>query len=155
MKLIYLISGLKTADNQFNVNLSENKFINGKISVKVSTNANPSIELIYITYIIFEGAAPFTFQTYNPSTGFINAGYIFEGVTQINGNSIVTSGYRFNSNLPTFSNLNCVGSLCRTQCITRSDCTAINGVVLQTNCYLCGNGQFYSNGQCLNNCRLN
>jgi hypothetical protein len=155
MKLIYLISGLKTSDNLFNIDLSDNKFINGKISVKVLTDANPAIELIYITYIIFENAAPFTFQTYNPSKGVINAGYIFEGVNQINGNSIITSGYGFNSNLPTILNFNCVGPLCKTQCITKSDCTAVKGVILQKYCYLCGNGKLYSNGQCFNNCALN
>jgi hypothetical protein len=155
MKLIYLISGLKTADNSFNIDLSENKFINGKISVKVSTDASPAIELIYITYVIFEEAAPFTFQTYNPSSNVVNANYIFEGIDQINGNLIVTFGYGFNSNLPTISNLNCVGSLCSAQCITQYNCSANKGVILQRNCYLCGNGQIYSNGQCVNNCAQN
>ena len=109
MKLIYLISGLKTADNSFNINLSQNKFNNGKISVILTTDASPALELIYITYVIFEETAPFNLLTYNPSLGAISSDYIFEGVNQINGNSIITFGYGFNLSLATNSNLNCVG----------------------------------------------
>ena len=138
MKLIYLISGLKTADNSFNINLSDNKFNNGKISVKLTTDASPAVELVYITYVIFEETAPFNLITYNPSLGVISGDYIFEGVNQINGNSIITFGYGFNSSLATNSNLNCIGSLCPASCITQYVCSAKNGVILQKNCYLCG-----------------
>ncbi len=45
MKYIYLISGVKTADNLFNINLSEANFNNenGKITIRVTTNAIPNI----------------------------------------------------------------------------------------------------------------
>ena len=71
------------------------------------------------------------------------------------GTNSLTNPYKKIIKGNVISNLNCVGSLCSAQYITQYNCSAKKGVIFQRNCYLCGNGQIYSNGQCVNNCGPN
>jgi len=93
-----LISGLRTADNFFNVNINQVSFNSqtGVFTVEVNTNANPSLEMIYLTYVIVLVNAPFTFVQYNPLVGGPAATYAFEGIDAIAANSITYEGYALN-----------------------------------------------------------
>ena len=68
VSFIYLISGLKTSDNAYNVSLTQAGFKvqNGLISVRVNSNANPFLEYIYISYVVFFNSAPYVLSFYNP-----------------------------------------------------------------------------------------
>lgn len=82
---IYLISGLRTSDNAFNITLTQAGFSTqkGLIKLQINTNANPSMEMIHITYIIFIDSAPFSISSYNPLNGSPQGDYLFEGVDSI------------------------------------------------------------------------
>lgn len=79
VNFVYLISGLRTADNFFNVSLVQPSFNsqNGVISVQVATNAIPQLESITITYIVFLASAPFNFFQYDPISNPLSATYSF------------------------------------------------------------------------------
>jgi hypothetical protein len=85
-----LISGLRTADNFFNVNLTQANFESqtGLFSFQVYTDANPSLEMISISYVLVLGSAPFSFTRYSPLTTTPSATYTFEGVNSFFGNNV-------------------------------------------------------------------
>jgi len=75
VSFVYLISGLKTSDSSYSVSLSDAKFNtqNGLISLTINSNANPFIEMIYISYIVFLNTAPYTLNKYDPLSANIPA----------------------------------------------------------------------------------
>jgi hypothetical protein len=85
-----LISGLRTADTFFNVSLTQVNLNpqTGLFTLQVNSNANPSLEMIYLTYIIVLSSAPFTFVQYNPLISTPAATYLLEGLDSISGNSL-------------------------------------------------------------------
>jgi len=86
-----LISGLRTADTFFNVSLTQISLNpqTGLFTLQVNSNANPSLEIIYLTYVIVLSSAPFTFVQYNPLISTPAATYFFEGVDSISGSSLI------------------------------------------------------------------
>lgn len=152
-----LISGLRTADNFFNVNINQVSFNSqtGVFTVEVNTNANQSLEMIYLTYVIVLGNAPFTFVQYNPLVGGPAATYAFEGIDAITANSITYEGYALNFTASTPSTMPCLGSNCPSACVTPSRCASLNGITSNNQCFLCGFEETLFNGQCVSRCTGN
>ncbi len=111
---ILLISGLRTADTSFNVSLIGASFVSetGLFLFGVFTDANPSIEMISISYVIFLGSAPFTFTQYSPLTTTFSGTYTFEGVNSFSGKNIEYEGYAIKFLGTSQLSIPCVGSNC-------------------------------------------
>ena len=123
-----LISGLRTADTFFNVNLTQANFNSqtGLMSIQVYTDANPSLEMIYISYMIILPSAPLTFVQYNPLFNTLVATFLFEGVDSISANTIIYEGYAMNFTEEAQFNIPCFGLNCPSNCVTSIRCSSLN-----------------------------
>jgi len=136
---VYLISGLKSADSNFNVALAQGGFNTqtGLISVRISSNASPTLEMIYISYMLFYNTAPYTLRAYNPLLVSPQASYFYEGINSFNGNIIIYEGYGINSTLADSNIISCIGRNCPSSCVTPLRCTQTNGLIFLSQCFMC------------------
>jgi hypothetical protein len=145
---ITLISGIRTYSNSYSTKISSTHFnsINGGLIIGLTLGSS-AIEGISITYIIFSNNAPFSYLSSDllspPTTT-----YQITGISQINNGNSIYEGSGFISKAITSNNMKCIGSNCPSQCVTAQTCTTSNGQISDDNCYMCGNGQIFMNGNC-------
>lgn len=114
----------------------------GTLTVSVETNT--PFEMLYFTYFWWlSGAKDIVFSTFNLNDGSLLA-YEFVGIDEIKGSSITLYGSGFNR----VGVLSCNGNRCAGPCISVADCQTQKGIQTETNCFLCGNDQTYSNNNC-------
>ncbi len=144
---IAAIAGLKSTSSGYSALISTVSFSgnNGQLSILVTANANPAIEVIHISYVIYRVSGSLPFSTFNPASAS-SATYQYLGLTQLNSGNGVVSGYGWNSQVQT--GITCVGQNCPSQCITAQTCRSSNGQIISNICYLCAQGQTVVNGAC-------
>lgn len=152
-----LISGLKTADTFFNVNLTQANFVSqtGLFSIQVYTDASPSLEMISISYVLVLSSAPFSFTRYSPLSATPSSTYTFEGVNSFFGNNIGYEGYAINFLGTSQLSIPCFGSNCPSTCVAPTRCTSLNGVISFNQCFLCGFEEVFSSNLCVPRCTGN
>lgn len=142
LKAVFL-SGLQTGLKDFGLTLTNVTFdkVRGIIGVTLS-NASKSIDLVTISYLIFVSPhARFVYDSFTyPGTipvadyGFIgSSGFLSGGIS-----GAKYYGINIESNL-----LNCQGS-CSASCITKSNCTIVNGTSTGNDCFICPNNTKYN-----------
>ena len=108
------ISGIRTADNKINAKLWDPSVdsSNGVLDVKVTSNANPSIENLHVSYVIWRANIDFDVKTFKVGDN-IDADYQLIGVTSFNNSRDLTQGLAFISD-----KLACIGGGCKGPCTT-------------------------------------
>lgn len=85
---------------------------NGILDVAVTADADPSIENLHVSYVIWKGDIGFDAKTFSLSEN-INADYRLIGITSFKNSIDLSEGLGFLSN-----RLACVGGNCKGDCTT-------------------------------------
>ena len=104
---------------------------NGILDVAFSSNANPSIENLHVSYVIWKGDVGFDVKTFNPA-GNTNADYQLIGVTSFSNSVDLTEGLAFLSD-----KLSCIGGGCKGSCTTTRGCRGQGGKITNGVCLNC------------------
>ena len=128
------ISGIRTQDNRINARLWDPSVdaSNGILDVAITSNANPSIENLHVSYVIWKGDIGFDVKTFNPSNN-VNADYQLIGVTSFRNSQDLTEGLSFLSD-----KIACIGGSCRGGCTTPDGCKRQGGKLVGGICLNCG-----------------
>ena len=142
------ISGIRTADRSINVKIWEASVDpkKGILDVKVSSNADPSIENLHISYVIWRANFGFDVKVFQNGDNF-KADYELFGVNRFKRSQENTEILALVSD-----RMDCVGGGCQNPCTTSPDCKKKGGILVDDICYLCGDNEKFWDNQCIPNC---
>lgn len=129
------LSGIKVKDAEFEFIFKSVSFNerSGVLEVKVNTDANPHIENIHFSYIIYRRKFDFSLNVI-PSSFVKSEDYVFYHIASFSrreGPEIVA--FTIDTD-----RCDCVGRKCDDKCYTVSKCKAAGGVYAGRTCYICG-----------------
>ena len=141
------ISGIKTDDRSVNVSIWEPAVDkSGLLTFNIRSNANPSIENLHISYVIWE-KTPFSIFTFSDRPS--EANYEIIGVTEFRRSKSEFIGLAID-----FDRLNCVGGGCKQDCVSDGECTKFGGIKVGEDCFICGKKEKFEKNKCIPNCGL-
>lgn len=143
LKAVFL-SGLQTSLSNFSFFLTNVTFdkVRGVIGVTL-TNATRAIDMITISYVIFQSPHPrFTFDSFNYPGTIPVADYGMVGSSGFAPGGLSGARY-YGINIESIL-LNCFGSLCTSTCVSKFNCTQANGIQLGNDCGICPNNTRYN-----------
>ncbi len=138
LKAVFL-SGLQTDVSNFSLFLTNVTFdkVRGIVGVTLS-NSTRGINLVTISYVIFVSPhSRFVYDSFNYPGTIPVADYGLIGSSGFTAGGISGARY-YGINIESIL-LNCLGSLCSSPCISKSNCSQVTRVQSLNDCFVCPN----------------